>query len=56
MPENGQLVQHVRSNMDWDDFILPDNQMQVTMHARYRAEVLERWGFGDKTGRVRRFR
>jgi hypothetical protein len=47
-----ELAQPIRSQVDWDDLVLPDKEKQilqtVATQVRQRAKVYEQWGFANK--------
>jgi AAA+ superfamily predicted ATPase len=49
------LAQRIVSSVEWDDLILPEQQLSVlrdvAMHVRQRAKVYETWGFAAKSSR-----
>lgn len=49
------LAQRIVSHVEWDDLILPEQQLSVlrdvAMHVRQRAKVYEAWGFAAKSSR-----
>jgi ATPase family associated with various cellular activities (AAA) len=54
-PRLDDLAQPMRSQMTWDDLVLPDDHLAVmrdiAAHVRQRAKVYEQWGFGNKSKR-----
>jgi hypothetical protein len=54
-PRLDDLAQRIDPDADFDDLVLPDEQMQmlrgVVAHVRQRFVVYEKWGFGGKGGR-----
>ncbi|XHX77879.1 MAG: ATP-binding protein [Stenomitos frigidus ULC029] len=51
-PQMEELAQPIRSQVDWDDLVLPDKEKQilqtVATQVRQRAKVYEQWGFANK--------
>lgn len=54
-PRLDDLAQAIRSQVDWDDLVLPDKEKVVlqTIHAhvKQRSTVYEEWGFASKSRR-----
>jgi len=52
----GQLAKRIVPRFDWEDLILPPDQLrqlyEITDRARYSYVVQERWGFGEKVAPV----
>jgi AAA+ superfamily predicted ATPase len=51
-PDMEELAQPIRTQMDWDDLVLPDKEKQIlqaiAVQVRQRTKVYEEWGFADK--------
>jgi len=51
-PRLENLAQHLEPVVDWDDLVLPEQQIrtlhEVAAHVRQRAKVYETWGFVNK--------
>lgn len=49
------LATRVDGRQSWDDLVLPPEQfeqlLELVARVRHRAQVLDRWGFGDKVGK-----
>jgi len=54
-PRLEDLAQRIHSTATWKNIVLPDPQLQtlqtIGMHAKHRAEVLDRWGFAEQSNR-----
>jgi hypothetical protein len=54
-PQLDELAQPIETVASWEDFVLPDFQIQtlqeIVAHVRQRAKVYERWGFRGKSQR-----
>lgn len=50
--ELGAIARHLGTRLTWTDIVLPDETigrlMDIVTYARYRDEVFDRWGFGEK--------
>jgi AAA+ superfamily predicted ATPase len=51
-PKLEELAQPIRTQVTWDDLVLPDKEKQIlqtiTAQVRQRAKVYEKWGFANK--------
>lgn len=51
-PRLEELAQPIRSQVDWEDLVLPDKEKQtlqtIIAQVRQRAKVYEQWGFANK--------
>jgi hypothetical protein len=51
----GRLAQRIESAASWDDLVLPGDQLaalhEMAAQVRHRAQVYDRWGFGERAGR-----
>jgi vesicle-fusing ATPase len=49
------LAERIDPAATWDDLVLPDGHLdllrEIVRHVRYRTQVYERWGFGERTTR-----
>jgi hypothetical protein len=54
-PALGHLAQRIPPLATWSDIVLPEHELaalrQIAVHARQRATVYERWGFGARSNR-----
>jgi SpoVK/Ycf46/Vps4 family AAA+-type ATPase len=48
----GELAQKIEPNYDWDDIVLPDDQIrqlrEIATHVKYKHIVMGEWGFEQK--------
>ena len=51
-PQMEELAQPIRTQMSWDDLVLPEKEKQtlraIAVQVRQRTKVYEEWGFADK--------
>lgn len=51
-PQMEELAQPIRSQVDWDDLVLPEKEKQilqtVATQVKQRSKVYEQWGFANK--------
>ena len=51
-PQMEQLAQPIRTQVSWDDLVLPEKEKQtlraIAVQVRQRTKVYEEWGFADK--------
>jgi len=54
-PQLEDLAQRIHSTASWENIVLPAPQLQtlqtIATHARYRAKVLDQWGFAQQSNR-----
>lgn len=54
-PKLDDLAQRIDSNADWDDLVLPEEQIailkEISAHVKHRFKVYQNWGFGGKSRR-----